>query len=154
MGGLMKLKETTFNEVQKLLSKQKTGPNIEKSKKLMEILSNIVAESKEDLTCMNPLLIVNEDTVIGYMGAKDNINNLKQAEIYYEILTEYQRKGYMTRALKLYIEFLKRNYSDVKCVRVFIEDYNIASMMVCKKNHFLKVGESDNNMVEWFYKIE
>lgn len=50
----MVLKETT-------LSEQVLDVNIEKSMKLMEILSSVIAESNEDLKCMNPLLIVDND---------------------------------------------------------------------------------------------
>lgn len=153
LGGVMVLKETTFNEIKKILSEQVLDVNIEKSKKLMEILSSVIAESNEDLKCMNPLLIVDNDVVIGFLGAKNDIVVEKQAEIYYAIFIENRGNGYMTRAIKLYIEHLKVNFCNMDCIRAFIENDNIASMMVCKKNEFIKVGTINDNMMEWRYQI-
>jgi RimJ/RimL family protein N-acetyltransferase len=59
----------------------------------------------------------------------------------------------MTRALKLYIEYLKVNFCNMNCIRAFIENDNIASIMVCKKNEFIKVGTISDNMMEWRYQI-
>jgi len=149
----MVLKETSFNEIKKILSEHVLDVNIEKSMRLMEILSSAIAESNEDLKCMNPLLIVDNDVLIGFLGAKNNIVVEKQAEIYYAIFTEYQGNGYMTGALKLYIELLKANFCNMDCIRAFIENDNIASMMVCMKNEFIKVGTINDNMMEWRYQI-
>lgn len=149
----MVLKETTFNEIKKILSEQVWDVNIEKSKKLMEILSSVIAESNEYLKCMNPLLIVDNDVVIGFLGAKNDIVVEKQAEIYYAIFTEYRGNGYMTRALKIYIEYLKVNFCNMNYIRAFIENDNIASMMVCMKNEFIKVETTNDNMMEWCYRI-
>lgn len=149
----MVLKEATFNEIKKILSEQVMDVNLEKSNKLMEILSSVIAESNEDLKCMNPLLIVEDDVEIGFLGAKNNVVAEKQAEIYYMIFSEYRGNGNMTRALKLYIDYLKSNFSEVNCMRAFIENDNSSSMMACKKNGFIKVGTIDDNMMEWRYQI-
>jgi RimJ/RimL family protein N-acetyltransferase len=149
----MILKEMTFNEIKKIIPEQVSDVHIEKSNKLMEILSSVVAESNGDLKCMNPLLIVEDDVEIGFLGAKNNIVAEKQAEIYYMIFSEYRGNGYMTRALKLYIEYLKSNFSEVICIKAFIENDNISSMIACKKNGFIKVGKIDENMMEWRYQF-
>ena len=128
----MILKETTFNEIKKIIPEQVSDVHIEKCNKLMEILSSFIAESNGDLKCMNPLLI---------------------AEIYYMIFSEYRGNGYMTRALKLYIEYLISNFSEVNCIRAFIENDNFSSMMACKKNGFIEVGTIDDNMMAWCYQI-
>lgn len=149
----MVLKETTFNEIKKILSGQVVDVNLEKSNKLMVILSSVIAESNEDLKCMYPLLIVEDGVEIGFLGAKNNIVAEKQAEIYYMIFSEYRGNGYMTKTLKLYIDYLKSDYSEVNCMRAYIENDNRSSMMACKKNGFIKVGTIDDNMMEWRYQI-
>jgi ribosomal-protein-alanine N-acetyltransferase len=76
----------------------------------------------------------------GFNGENKNIIS----NIGYWLGTEFHRKGYATEAMKVVVEFIKKQFPDVVEMHVGAHHYNEASIKILEKFGFVKTGETED----------
>ena len=103
--------------------------------------------------------IFKDKTLIGVISLWGLDYENKSGELGYFIGTPFQRKGYMTRALKLVVNYALKE-SDIQTVTAYVETSNFESQRLLENLGFIKYGESvEEDMSDTFvsmyqYKIE
>lgn len=119
-----------LEEVTKYLS-WKPHISLKDSEKILEMLSK---EAKEkDSYVLKAIVLKENDKMIGTIDARIFGDGLKDAEFGYCLNPKYWNKGYMSEALKAFIQGLHREHS-VENVFGSFERENIASKRVMQKN--------------------
>lgn len=119
-----------LEEVTKYLS-WKPHISLKDSEKILEMLSK---EAKEkDSYALKAIVLKENDKMIGTIDARIFGDGLKDAEFGYCLNPKYWNKGYMSEALKAFIQGLHREHS-VENVFGSFERENIASKRVMQKN--------------------
>lgn len=119
-----------LEEVTKYLS-WKPHLSVKDSEKLLEMLSK---EAKEkDSYALKVIVLKENDKMIGTIDARIFGDGLKEAEFGYCLNPKYWNKGYMSEALKAFIQALHKELS-VENVFGSFERENIASKRVMQKN--------------------
>lgn len=119
-----------LEEVTKYLS-WKPHLSVKDSEKLLEMLSK---EAKEkDSYALKVIVLKENDKMIGTIDARIFGDGLKDAEFGYCLNPKYWNKGYMSEALKAFIQALHKEHS-VENVFGSFERENIASKRVMQKN--------------------
>lgn len=119
-----------LEEVTKYLS-WKPHLSVKDSEKLLEMLSK---EAKEkDSYALKVIVLKENDKMIGTIDARIFGEGLKEAEFGYCLNPKYWNKGYMSEALKAFIQALHKELS-VENVFGSFERENIASKRVMQKN--------------------
>lgn len=119
-----------LEEVTKYLS-WKPHISVKDSEKILDLLSK---EAKEkDSYVLKAIVLKENDKMIGTIDARIFGDGLKDAEFGYCLNPKYWNKGYMSEALKAFIQGLHREHS-VENVFGSFERENIASKRVMQKN--------------------
>lgn len=119
-----------LEEVTKYLS-WKPHLSIKDSEKILDMLSK---EAKEkDSYALKAIVLKENDKMIGTIDARIFGEGLKDAEFGYCLNPKYWNKGYMSEALKAFIEALHKEHG-VENVFGSFERENIASKRVMQKN--------------------
>lgn len=119
-----------LEEVTKYLS-WKPHISVKDSKKILDMLSK---EAKEkDSYTLKAIVLKENDKMIGTIDARIFGDGLKDAEFGYCLNPKYWNKGYMSEALKAFIQALHKEHS-VENVFGSFERENIASKRVMQKN--------------------
>lgn len=119
-----------LEEVTKYLS-WKPHLSIKDSEKILDMLSK---EAKEkDSYALKAIVLKENDKMIGTIDARIFGEGLKEAEFGYCLNPKYWNKGYMSEALKAFIEALHKEHG-VENVFGSFERENIASKRVMQKN--------------------
>lgn len=119
-----------LEEVTKYLS-WKPHISLKDSEKILEMLSK---EAKEkDSYVLKAIVLKENDKMIGTIDARIFGDGLKDAEFGYCLNPKYWNKGYMSEALKAFMEALHREHG-VENVFGSFERENIASKRVMQKN--------------------
>lgn len=119
-----------LEEVTKYLS-WKPHLSVKDSEKLLEMLSK---EAKEkDSYVLKAIVLKENDKMIGTIDARIFGDGLKDAEFGYCLNPKYWNKGYMSEALKAFMEALHKEHG-VENVFGSFERENIASKRVMQKN--------------------
>ena len=120
-----------LEEVTKYLS-WKPHLTVKDSEKLLDIL---IKEAKEkDSYALKAIILKENNKMIGTIDARIFGDGLKDAEFGYCLNPEYWNKGYMSEALKAFIEALHKEHGIVNIYGSF-EEKNIASKKVMQKNN-------------------
>lgn len=85
--------------------------------------------------------IFKEDTLVGVISLWGIDYDEKSGELGYFIGREYQRQGYMTKAIKLVVNYVLENTKILR-VNAYVETSNKASMKLTEKLGFKLVGQS------------
>lgn len=72
--------------------------------------------------------------------------------ISYFVDVKYQGNGVCTQALGLFINYIKRNNPHVKRLKALINNLNLASLKVVKKNNF-KLSSINEFVQSWVYDL-
>ena len=119
-----------LEEVTKYLS-WKPHLSVKDSEKILEMLSK---EAKEkDPYVLKAIVLKENDKMIGTIDARIFGDGLKDAEFGYCLNPKYWNKGYMSEALKAFIQALHKEHG-VENVFGSFERENIASKRVMQKN--------------------
>lgn len=119
-----------LEEVTKYLS-WKPHISVKDSEKILDLLSK---EAKEkDSYVLKAIVLKENDKMIGTIDARIFGDGLKEAEFGYCLNPKYWNKGYMSEALKAFMEALHKEHS-VENVFGSFERENIASKRVMQKN--------------------
>lgn len=119
-----------LEEVTKYLS-WKPHLSVKDSEKILEMLSK---EAKEkDSYVLKAIVLKENDKMIGTIDARIFGDGLKDAEFGYCLNPKYWNKGYMSEALKAFMEALHKEHG-VENVFGSFERENIASKRVMQKN--------------------
>lgn len=119
-----------LEEVTKYLS-WKPHVSVKDSEKILDMLSK---EAKEkDSYTLKAIVLKENDKMIGTIDARIFGDGLKDAEFGYCLNPKYWNKGYMSEALKAFIQALHKEHS-VENVFGSFERENIASKRVMQKN--------------------
>lgn len=119
-----------LEEVTKYLS-WKPHVSIKDSEKILDMLSK---EAKEkDSYALKAIVLKENDKMIGTIDARIFGDGLKDAEFGYCLNPKYWNKGYMSEALKAFMEALHKEHG-VENVFGSFERENIASKRVMQKN--------------------
>lgn len=119
-----------LEEVTKYLS-WKPHISVKDSEKILDMLSK---ETKEkDSYTLKAIVLKENDKMIGTIDARIFGDGLKDAEFGYCLNPKYWNKGYMSEALKAFIEALHKEHG-VENVFGSFERENIASKRVMQKN--------------------
>lgn len=119
-----------LEEVTKYLS-WKPHLSVKDSEKILDMLSK---EAKEkDSYVLKAIVLKENDKMIGTIDARIFGDGLKEAEFGYCLNPKYWNKGYMSEALKAFMEALHKEHS-VENVFGSFERENIASKRVMQKN--------------------
>lgn len=119
-----------LEEVTKYLS-WKPHISVKDSEKILEMLSK---EAKEkDSYVLKAIVLKENDKMIGTIDARIFGDGLKDAEFGYCLNPKYWNKGYMSEALKAFMEALHKEHG-VENVFGSFERENIASKRVMQKN--------------------
>lgn len=119
-----------LEEVTKYLS-WKPHISVKDSEKLLEMLGK---EAKEkDSYVLKAIVLKENDKMIGTIDARIFGDGLKDAEFGYCLNPKYWNKGYMSEALKAFMEALHKEHG-VENVFGSFERENIASKRVMQKN--------------------
>lgn len=119
-----------LEEVTKYLS-WKPHISLKDSEKILEMLSK---EAKEkDSYVLKAIVLKENDKMIGTIDARIFGDGLKDAEFGYCLNPKYWNKGYMSEALKAFIQALHKEHG-VENVFGSFERENIASKRVMQKN--------------------
>lgn len=119
-----------LEEVTKYLS-WKPHISLKDSEKILDMLSK---ETKEkDSYVLKAIVLKENDKMIGTIDARIFGDGLKDAEFGYCLNPKYWNKGYMSEALKAFIQALHKEHS-VENVFGSFERENIASKRVMQKN--------------------
>lgn len=119
-----------LEEVTKYLS-WKPHLSIKDSEKILDMLSK---EAKEkDSYALKAIVLKENDKMIGTIDARIFGEGLKDAEFGYCLNPKYWNKGYMSEALKAFIQALHKEHG-VENVFGSFERENIASKRVMQKN--------------------
>lgn len=119
-----------LEEVTKYLS-WKPHISLKDSEKILEMLSK---EAKEkDSYTLKAIVLKENDKMIGTIDARIFGDGLKDAEFGYCLNPKYWNKGYMSEALKAFMEALHKEHG-VENVFGSFERENIASKRVMQKN--------------------
>ena len=119
-----------LEEVTKYLS-WKPHISLKDSEKILDMLSK---EAKEkDSYTLKAIVLKENDKMIGTIDARIFGDGLKDAEFGYCLNPKYWNKGYMSEALKAFMEALHREHG-VENVFGSFERENIASKRVMQKN--------------------
>lgn len=119
-----------LEEVTKYLS-WKPHLSVKDSEKILDMLSK---EAKEkDSYTLKAIVLKENDKMIGTIDARIFGDGLKDAEFGYCLNPKYWNKGYMSEALKAFIQALHKEHS-VENVFGSFERENIASKRVMQKN--------------------
>lgn len=119
-----------LEEVTKYLS-WKPHLSVKDSEKILDMLSK---EAKEKHSYVLKAIVLKEnDKMIGTIDARIFGDGLKDAEFGYCLNPKYWNKGYMSEALKAFIQALHKEHS-VENVFGSFERENIASKRVMQKN--------------------
>lgn len=119
-----------LEEVTKYLS-WKPHISVKDSEKILEMLSK---EAKEkDSYVLKAIVLKENDKMIGTIDARIFGDGLKDAEFGYCLNPKYWNKGYMSEALKAFIQGLHREHG-IENVFGSFERENIASKRVMQKN--------------------
>lgn len=119
-----------LEEVTKYLS-WKPHLSVKDSEKILEMLSK---EAKEkDSYAIKAIVLKENDKMIGTIDARIFGDGLKDAEFGYCLNPKYWNKGYMSEALKAFIQSLHKEHG-VENVFGSFERENIASKRVMQKN--------------------
>ena len=119
-----------LEEVTKYLS-WKPHVSVKDSEKILEMLSK---EAKEkDSYVLKAIVLKENDKMIGTIDARIFGDGLKDAEFGYCLNPKYWNKGYMSEALKAFIQALHKERG-VENVFGSFERENIASKRVMQKN--------------------
>lgn len=119
-----------LEEVTKYLS-WKPHLSVKDSEKILDMLSK---EAKEkDSYVLKAIVLKENDKMIGTIDARIFGDGLKDAEFGYCLNPKYWNKGYMSEALKAFMEALHREHG-VENVFGSFERENIASKRVMQKN--------------------
>lgn len=119
-----------LEEVTKYLS-WKPHLSIKDSEKILDMLSK---EAKEkDSYALKAIVLKENDKMIGTIDARIFGDGLKDAEFGYCLNPKYWNKGYMSEALKAFIQALHKEHG-VENVFGSFERENIASKRVMQKN--------------------
>ena len=106
---------------------------------------------KRDMNLEPALVIVNGETD-SMLGAIDSILIDDILLTSYYVLPEYQNIGVCTKALGIFIEYIRKNNPDVRQIKLWINSLNHASQRVAYKSGFEIV--SKNEFAEdWRYKL-
>ena len=119
-----------LEEVTKYLS-WKPHVSVKDSEKILDMLSK---EAKEkDSYALKAIVLKENDKMIGTIDARIFGEGLKDAEFGYCLNPKYWNKGYMSEALKAFIEALHKEHG-VENIFGSFERENIASKRVMQKN--------------------
>lgn len=119
-----------LEEVTKYLS-WKPHVSVKDSEKILDMLSK---EAKEkDSYTLKAIVLKENDKMIGTIDARIFGDGLKDAEFGYCLNPKYWNKGYMSEALKAFIQALHKEHG-VENVFGSFERENIASKRVMQKN--------------------
>lgn len=119
-----------LEEVTKYLS-WKPHLSVKDSEKILDLLSK---EAKEkDSYVLKAIVLKENDKMIGTIDARIFGDGLKDAEFGYCLNPKYWNKGYMSEALKAFIQALHKEHG-VENVFGSFERENIASKRVMQKN--------------------
>lgn len=119
-----------LEEVTKYLS-WKPHLSVKDSEKILDVLSK---EAKEkDSYVLKAIVLKENDKMIGTIDARIFSDGLKDAEFGYCLNPKYWNKGYMSEALKAFIQALHKERG-VENVFGSFERENIASKRVMQKN--------------------
>ena len=119
-----------LEEVTKYLS-WKPHISVKDSEKILDMLSK---EAKEkDSYTLKAIVLKENDKMIGTIDARIFGDGLKDAEFGYCLNPKYWNKGYMSEALKAFMEALHKEHG-VENVFGSFERENIASKRVMQKN--------------------
>ena len=119
-----------LEEVTKYLS-WKPHISVKDSEKILDLLSK---EAKEkDSYVLKSIVLKENDKMIGTIDARIFGDGLKDAEFGYCLNPKYWNKGYMSEALKAFIQALHKEHS-VENVFGSFERENISSKRVMQKN--------------------
>lgn len=119
-----------LEEVTKYLS-WKPHISVKDSEKILEMLSK---EAKEkDSYVLKAIVLKENDKMIGTIDARIFGDGLKDAEFGYCLNPKYWNKGYMSEALKAFIQALHKDHG-IENVFGSFERENIASKRVMQKN--------------------
>ncbi len=119
-----------LEEVTKYLS-WKPHISLKDSEKILDLLSK---EAKEkDSYVLKAIVLKENDKMIGTIDARIFGDGLKDAEFGYCLNPKYWNKGYMSEALKAFMEALHKEHG-VENVFGSFERENIASKRVMQKN--------------------
>lgn len=97
--------------------------------------------------------IFKDQTLIGVISLWGLDYENKSGELGYFIGRPYQRKGYMTRSLKLVVNYVLSE-SDIEVVSAYVETSNLESQNLLEKLGFIKYGESvEEDMSDTFVSM-
>lgn len=85
--------------------------------------------------------IFSEDVLVGVISLWGIDYDKKSGELGYFIGPDYQRQGYMSKAIKLVVNYVLEN-TQILSVNAYIETNNKASVKLAKKLGFKLVGQS------------
>ena len=107
------------------------------------ILPSVADESKDYLySTLWTVIDKSENTAVADVCFQGEPNQLGEIEIGYGTYEDFRGKGYMCEAVQAMIAWAKKQ-AKVKAIIAATDKINVASYKVLEKNHFVKVGESD-----------
>lgn len=97
------------------------------------------------------IVLKSENKIIGSVGFKGKPNENGEVEIGYGLNENYERKGFMTEAVRHMVRWALEQ-KGIKHVIAETEIDNIASQKVLKKNGFIAY-KNENNCIWWKFSI-
>ena len=90
------------------------------------------------------IALTKSNKLIGTIGLFNFSDDLKRCEIGYELLNEYQGKGYMSETIKKIIDFAMKTLG-VKTIEAFTHKDNQSSTKLLERFNFVKTEIKDDN---------
>lgn len=112
------------------------------------ILNNYI---RKDMKLEIALAIVNPETDV-MLGGIDSILIDDVLLTSYYVLPYYQNHGICTKALGLFIEYIRKNNSDIKQIQLMINKANIASRRVASKCGF-SIDKENEFVEDWYFNL-
>ena len=113
-----------------------------------DILKDYIERDME----IEPALVIADEKTDVMLGAFDAILVDDVFLTSYYVLPWYENKGICTKALGLFIEYVRKNTPNVREIKVSINKSNNASKMVAIKNRFVLLKENEFSE-DWVYTL-
>ena len=105
-------------------------------------------------TKIEPFVIVNNNTIIGFFWITFCYNNKICILCGLRIDKRFQNKGYAKSTLKKIQEYLNQNYPECSSIQSFIEITNIFSLKLVKSFGFLKIYDCEDGLSLYAFKLK
>jgi len=130
---------------------KKITPKINKQEKewLERVIKSYLIKNPEFYV----LKIILNKKIIGNLILEKINYKSKSGNIGYWIGKKYHHKGYVTKAIKLFLKNIKKRFG-IKTIEAETKIKNIASQKVLEKNGFILKKKTSNKLVLWEKRLK